>query len=166
MLEAIAGADRCWVRWSSAWLCAAGEEVRAVAVGELSLVDPDLAADDPVAFLEFGELVLDAFLLIAEQFEALRFVPGSFAHKLSHAADLREWHPGRAELGADPQPVDIVRGVAAVAARVARDLLGDKQAFALVEPQRVDAETGLLRDLADTQLPFEGAHQFHDTHLT
>src|SRR5919198_209079 len=132
-------------------------------VREVLLVDADLARDDPQALLELGELALDALLLLAQQLEALLLVPRALAHELGQAADLRQRHARRPQLDADPQPVDVVRAVAAAAARAARDVLGDHQALALVEPQRVDPQPGLARDVADAQLLFDNGHELDDS---
>src|SRR4051794_7978301 len=120
-------------------LAPARPEVLRRAVGETLLVDADLPGDDPVALLELGELLLDAALLLAQQLEALRLVPRARTDQLRHPADLRQGHPGSAQLDADPQPVHVVAPKAAVPARSTFDLLGYQQALALVIPQRMHA---------------------------
>jgi hypothetical protein len=42
-----------------------------------------------------------------------------------------------------------------MAARPTSDVLGEHQAFALVEAQRMHAQSRSLRDIADAQLRFE-----------
>jgi len=53
-----------------------------------------------------------------------------------------------------------------VAAGPARDLLGQHQALALVEPQRVHGQPGLARDVADRQFLLEAGHASDDSALT
>jgi hypothetical protein len=47
--------------------------------------------------------------------------------------------------------------------RPACDVLGEQQALALVEPQRVHAQPRTPRYVADAQLLFETSHEFDDS---
>jgi hypothetical protein len=53
-----------------------------------------------------------------------------------------------------------------MAASPARDMLGDEQALALVEPQRVHGQPRPSRDVADAQLLFDAGHEPSRYHLT
>src|SRR5215208_2354763 len=140
---------------SSTPLCPGRQEILTAAVREVLLVDADLPGDDPQALLELGELTLDASLLLSQQLEALRLVARAVAHQLGELADLRQWHVGPPQLDADLQPVHVLLAVAAMPAPRTGDVLGEHQALALVEPQRVHAQPRTPRDVADAQLLFE-----------
>jgi hypothetical protein len=144
-------------------------EVLGGAIREVLFVDADLPGDDLEALLEVGELLLDAGLLLSQQVQALLLVARPLAHEPGVAADLCQWHPGRPQLDAEHQPLHVHWRVTAMAARSARDVLGEHQARTLVEPQRVHAQSRSLRNVADAQpcslLCFETRHASHDSPL-
>src|SRR5215216_5764372 len=98
-------------------------------------------------------------VLLSQQLEALRLVARAVAYQLGELADLRQWHVGPPQLDADLQPVHVLLAVAAMPAPRTGDVLGEHQALALVEPQRVHAQPRTPRDVADAQLLFEVGHE-------
>jgi hypothetical protein len=106
--------------------------------------------DQVHALLQLVHLLPDALLVLLEDVQPLQLVAVALAHQFGVAADLRHRHPRHPQHDAHAQPVDVVLGVHASPARSSVDLVGE-DAFLLVEPQRVHAQSGAFGDLSDAQ---------------
>ena len=83
-----------------------------------------------------------------EQVEPLLLVAVAGADEVGVPADVADRHPGRAQLGDQPDPGEVGVLVAPVAGRAARHL-AQQQAALLVVAERVRGQSGLVRSLGD-----------------
>src|SRR6266542_4799169 len=120
------------------------------ALGDAVFVHFDLPADEVEALAELADLRGHAFPVLAQEIEPFLLVAGSLANELGVPTDPDERHARGAEVGADLQPLDVLLAVDAVPVGAPAHGTG-QDAGALVEAQRVDAETGALGNLPDAQ---------------
>lgn len=105
--------------------------------GAATAVDVDLVVHELKSVLRFGDPGREVVAMGGQQGEAFLLVAAAVGHELGATADGLDGHPGRAQPGADGDPIKVELMESSAAASGAGD-----EAGALVIPRRVHAHAG------------------------
>src|SRR5215467_65572 len=125
--------------------------LRSGGCGEEVFVDADLELNQVEASIQLLSVRVDALLVPAQQVQPLSLVAIACPDQFGVTANVRQWHAGAPEDGAQREPVDVVFGVQAPTAGRSAHRLGQNP-LPLVEAERVHAKAGARRNLPDAQL--------------
>jgi hypothetical protein len=120
------------------------------ALREVILVHADLRADHVKAIGERLNLTDHLLPVLAQQREPIFFIAGSLPDEICVLADHRQRHAGGTQRRADGQPLDVLLAIDPAPAHSPSYRKG-KNPLALIEAQRVNAQTRPIGNLSDAQ---------------